>query len=94
MSNPKYDALDAEESAIVEAVENGEYIAEKNLSERIEALQAAATATTKKRPVTVRLQEQDIQKIRSIAYQKGVPYQTLVSSIIHQFAHGDLVERS
>ena len=94
MINKKYDVLDSEETAIVDAVENGEYIAEKNLSAHIETLQAAAIATVKKRPITVRVQEQDIQKIKSIAYQKGVPYQTLVSSIIHQFAHGDLVERS
>ena len=81
MNDQKYDVLDSEESAIVDAVENGEYIAEKNPSKRIGELQAAAAATVKKKPITVRIQEQDIQKIRSIAYQKGVPYQTLVSSV-------------
>ncbi len=93
MSDQKYDVLDAEESAIVDAVERDEYEAVPNLTVRIEELQAAVAETVKKKPITVRVQEQDIQKIRSIAFQRGIPYQTLVSSIIHQFAHGDLVER-
>ena len=62
MNDQKYDVLDSEESAIVDAVENGEYIAEKNPSKRIGELQAAAAATVKKKSITVRIQEQDIQK--------------------------------
>ena len=46
-----------------------------------------------KKPVTLRLQERDITKLKGMAARKGLPYQTLISSVLHQFANGDLVER-
>lgn len=84
--------LDDDERAIVEAAEGGEFAPEQNLQLRIELWQQAAASTSKKKPVTVRLQERDIQRIKSIAHRRGIPYQTLVSSIIHQYAAGTLKE--
>jgi predicted DNA binding CopG/RHH family protein len=46
-----------------------------------------------KKPVTLRLQERDITRLKGLAARKGLPYQTLISSVLHQFANGDLVER-
>jgi predicted DNA binding CopG/RHH family protein len=84
--------LDDEERALIEAAERGELKAETDLPARIGEWQAAARATSKKRPVTVRLQERDIQRIKAMAHRKGVPYQTLVSSVIHQYVTGGLTE--
>jgi predicted DNA binding CopG/RHH family protein len=44
--------------------------------------------TTKRKSIHLKIQERDIQKIRTIAYKKGIPYQTLIGSIIHQYAQG------
>jgi predicted DNA binding CopG/RHH family protein len=89
-----YDApfLDDEERTVVEAAERGEFKAEPDLPAQIARWQAAASNTSKRKAVTVRLQERDIQRIKAIAHRKGVPYQTLVSSVIHQYATGDLTE--
>ena len=46
-----------------------------------------------KKPVTLRLQERDITRLKGMAARKGLPYQTLISSVLHQFANGDLIER-
>jgi predicted DNA binding CopG/RHH family protein len=40
----------------------------------------------------LRLQERDIERLKVIARQRGLPYQTLVSSVLHQFAEGTLRE--
>ena len=84
--------LDDEERAVIEAAERGELQAAPDRQAEIARWQAAAAGTSKKNAVTVRLQERDIQRIKAIAHRKGVPYQTLVSSVIHQYATGELRE--
>ena len=54
-----------------------------------EALVAKASA---RKAITLRLQERDIERLKAIARRRGLPYQTLVSSILHQFAQGTLRE--
>lgn len=84
--------LDDEERALIEAAGRGELQAEADLPARIAQWQAAARARSRKRAVTVRLEERDIQRIKAMAHRKGVPYQTLVSSVIHQHVTGGLTE--
>lgn len=47
-----------------------------------------------KKPVTFRIDTEDMDIIRKIAEEKGVGYQTLVCSVLHRFAHGTLVDIS
>ena len=47
-----------------------------------------------RKAITLRLQARDIARLKAIARRRGIPYQTLVSSVLHQFANGDMVERS
>jgi predicted DNA binding CopG/RHH family protein len=84
--------LDDEERAVIEAAERGEFQPDPDRAARIAEWQAATSDTSRKRAITVRLQERDIQRIKAIALRKGMPYQTLVSSIIHQYASGTLKE--
>lgn len=84
--------LDDEERAVIEAAERGEFEPDPDPSARFAEWQTAAAETSRKRAITVRLQEHDIQRIKAIALRKGMPYQTLVSSIIHQYASGTLKE--
>ena len=44
--------------------------------------------------INIRLSSGDLQSIRTRALQVGIPYQTLISSILHQFVNGDLQQRS
>ena len=82
--------LNEEESRTATAYERGEYRAVGDLDERKQFWKEALKETTKKRPVNLRLQEQDIQKVKAMAYEQGIPYQTLISSIIHRYVKGDL----
>jgi predicted DNA binding CopG/RHH family protein len=82
----KLDELDNYETKIVQSVENGEFSPIEDSEERIDYWQAAVKETIKRKSIHLKLQERDIQKIRAIAYEKGIPYQTLIGSIIHQYA--------
>jgi len=41
---------------------------------------------TRKRSINIRLFENDIEKIKAIAFEKWIPYQTLISSVVHKLA--------
>ena len=51
-------------------------------------------ASTQRKAITLRLQNRDLSMLKSIAKRRGIPYQTLVTSVLHQFANGDIVERT
>jgi predicted DNA binding CopG/RHH family protein len=58
-------------------------------------LKAAAENTFKKdRRINIRLSEHDMVGIQRVAATKGIPYQSLISGLIHQFVEGDLMEKS
>jgi len=48
---------------------------------------------TKRKAVSLRLLERDLQKIRTKALAQGIPYQTLISSIVHQYVNDRLVPK-
>lgn len=53
---------------------------------------AIVEASEARRAVTLELQAGDLDLIKSIARRRGIPYQTLIGSVLHQFAHGELRE--
>ncbi len=58
-------------------------------------LKAATENTFKKdRRINIRLSEHDMVGIQRVAATKGIPYQSLISGLIHQFVEGDLIEKS
>jgi len=100
MSDPKRTGFfDAEEKDLIESFESA--LADGAVRPNPAAGRAKANAEWKalvekgsaKKAITLRLQERDIERLKVIARQKGLPYQTLLSSVLHQFAHGALRER-
>jgi predicted DNA binding CopG/RHH family protein len=57
----------------------------------LKAIKATAENTFRKdRRVTLRLYEHDFQGIQKKAMEMGIPYQTLISGLIHQYVEGEL----
>lgn len=81
-----------EELALFKQIEHGDYTPtpEKELKKTKKHYQDIAQNTiekmTKKKSLNLRVFESDIQNIKALALEKGLPYQTLLSSIIHQVA--------
>ncbi len=82
--------LDEEEQDIIEALERGEFKPVKDMEQRKGRLQEAANNTIKRRAINIHLNERDIRRIKMLARHDGIPYQTLISSIVHRYAEGTL----
>ena len=88
------DQLDAEEQQLLEDCERDAMLSVATPA-LLESLRESAKATGQKdQRINIRLSSGDLQAIRTRALQAGIPYQTLISSILHQFANGDLQQRS
>jgi len=86
---------DNEETKILEALERGEMELVSPSKKEIEAIKATAVKTFKKeKRVTLRLYDHDFKGIQKKAMEMGIPYQTLISGIIHRYIEGDLVSKA
>jgi predicted DNA binding CopG/RHH family protein len=50
--------------------------------------------SSKKKVITLRLNENDLEGIKPIAESEGIPYQTLISSILHKYINNRLVDKN
>jgi len=87
----KYYELDKEEKKILDDFEKGKYKDIPNLKKEIARYQKIATMTLrKKKNINIRLSDKDLQKMKSRAIEKGIPYQTLAASVLHQYLNNQL----
>lgn len=85
--------LDEFEKDILEAYEKGDLISTTPSSKEKEKYKAAAQAAfLKDRRVNIRLSSPDLMDIQARALEDGVPYQTLIASVLHKYVSGRLVE--
>jgi predicted DNA binding CopG/RHH family protein len=86
----KMDNLTHEEKEIEKAVFEGHY---KSVPKsKWGRYQSAAKETIKKiSRINIRMKADDLDDIKRIADRKGIPYQTLIGSVLHRFAKGDMV---
>jgi predicted DNA binding CopG/RHH family protein len=86
--------LDDEEKDILESYERGEWVPVKSPKKEKKKLQQYARNTLQKdKRINIRMSSKDLNQVQVIAVQEGIPYQTLVSSIIHKYVSGYLIER-
>ena len=86
--------IDAFEKEIIEAYESGVLRSTMPSKSELKALREAARATSiKDRRVNIRLSSPDLRDLRARALEEGVPYQTLIASVLHKFVAHRLVER-
>jgi predicted DNA binding CopG/RHH family protein len=87
--------LDQEEKEILEAYESGKLKLSKPSKKEIAAIKTAAIGTFKKdKRITIRLYDHDFKGIQKKALQMGIPYQTLISGVIHRYVEGDLISKN
>jgi len=79
--------LSAEEKAIIDYVESNHATSIDNVeNEKKRYTQIALAQMSKKKAISIRLLESDIERIKAKSLSQGLPYQTLISSLIHQYA--------
>ena len=86
---------DEEELEIVQAFESGQLRLLHPDKETLERHRAYAEKTlSKNNHVNIRLSEKDLEEIKIRALEEGIPYQTLMGSVLHKYLSGRLVEKT
>ena len=85
--------LDAEEQELLDSIEQEEWKTAINAKEEaVFARKAAANYLHKDARVNVRISSSDLMLLKQRAAYKGLPYQTLVASVLHEYAAGHFDE--
>ena len=86
--------LNEEEKIILEEYEKGHIKTRAPSKSEINKIKSIAKNTFKKdKRITIRLYDHDYKGIQKKALEMGIPYQTLISGMIHRYVEGDLVEK-
>ena len=87
--------FDKEEQELLKSLESGEWESVDNLEDEIAQHRVAAKNTLKKdQRINIRLSSSDLESLKTHAVELGMPYQTLVSCVLHQYATGRLTQKS
>ena len=87
--------LTKEEKRILDSVEKGQWERIPNYKEEAERYKKAARASLRKdKRVNIRMTERDLVHFQKAAVHEGLPYQTLISSILHKYISGQLTEKN
>jgi len=86
--------LEDEEMELLDSLESNEWNSVENLKDEIAAHQIIAKNTLKKdKRVNLRMSSKDLEDIKAYAAEEGLPYQALMSSVLHKFISGRLIDR-
>ncbi len=86
--------LDHEERELLKSVERGEWRSAESKKVALKRYVRGARQTLKKnRRVNIRISQVDLEDIRVRAFEEGLPYQTLISSVLHKYVAGSLISK-
>jgi len=90
-SKKSFEPIDQEEKDLMESIESNEWKPVNNINLEKEKVMAAARNTLKKdKRINLRLTQKDYHQIQIKAIEEGIPYQTLISSLVHKYLNGSL----
>jgi predicted DNA binding CopG/RHH family protein len=89
-----FEPIDKEESDLMKSLETDEWRPVKDLKQQKKtAVEAARNTLRKDKRINLRLSQKDYHQIQIRAIEEGIPYQTLISSIIHKYLNGSLAPK-
>ncbi len=91
LNKKAFEPIDQEEKDLMESIERDEWQQVKNFDqEKKMAMVAARNTLRKDKRINLRLTQKDYNQIQIRAVEEGIPYQTLISSIVHRYLNGSL----
>jgi len=85
----------SDENELLKSVEDGEWETIPNIENELKRYQLIAKNKNKKAErINIRLATQDLMGLQKKAMQEGLPYQTLISSLLHKYVTGQLIEKT
>ena len=85
---------DIDEKEIIASFETGEWRSVLTPERRRQLEAYAKNTIAKNKRVNIRISSKDLHDIRIRAVEEGLPYQTLMASILHKYVSGRLVEKT
>lgn len=83
----RYYELNKEEKKLLEDFEKGVFVRVPGKNAGVRRYQNAAKSTLNRvRTINLRVSERDLQKMKARAAERGIPYQTLATSVLHEYA--------
>ena len=83
-----------EDLALINSLEQGVWQSVDNLAQMKKALMQAAVETAlKDTRINIRMVKRDVSAIKTIAMEQGIPYQTLIASVLHKYASGQVLDK-
>ncbi len=78
------------ERQIEEELEKGEWVGARDYEALRKDLEVGAKAVMRKKPVSIRLSERDLMLLKRKSLETGVPYQTLIATLVRQYVEGKI----
>src|SRR4030065_1530528 len=79
---------DKDELELTKSLETEEWVSDLTKKEKKEYEKYALYSRNKQRRINIRMTERDLKKIRAKAIEEGIPYQSLISMLIHKYNEG------
>lgn len=87
--------FDKEEKELIASIEKGEWRSISKLQREIEKSKKIAKATLRKdQRMNIRISKKDLDALKIKAIEEGIPYQTLLSRLIHKYLSGSFIEKT
>ncbi len=80
------------ENNLLESVERGEWVSTVSKKELTDYQDIAKSQLKKDKRITLRINNSVLTGLQKRAVEEGIPYQTLITSILHKFLSGKLKE--
>ena len=82
------------EKEILESYDNNEWLSISDIeSDKKRYSQIAKNTILKNKRINIRISERDLTKLKMKSTEEGLPYQTLISSVLHKYISGKLTEQ-
>ncbi|MBU1568228.1 MAG: hypothetical protein KJ630_21725 [Proteobacteria bacterium] len=91
MKNKK---LNPEDQEMLEAFEAGEFESDLKDNRRTQLAKLAEETIKKDKRINIRISSRDLEALQRRAIEEGLPYQSLVSSVLHKYVSGGLKDIS
>ena len=80
--------FDKEERELAQSLENEEWVSDLTKKEKKQYEEYARYSLNKQKRINIRMSERDLNKIKAKAIEEGIPYQSLISMLIHKYNEG------
>ena len=86
--------IDNQEKELIDSLKDLDFSQIKNDEENSKLLKKSAKAFVKKEEtkMNIRISSSELEKIKAVAQQEGLKYQTFIKSILHKYITGQLIE--